>query len=391
MFAFLCKRLYPRWSLAENLANTPLQIIRVIPTAISFINSLSSSSDNTSFTVVKDAQQPSSTVSYLVNSCGLSLESAISSSKKVRFKTPRKPDSVLTLLRDHGFTETQITKLIRTRPGLLMADPEKTLLPKIEFFRSIGFSSTELAKLLASNPAILGSSLENLLKPWYDFLKSILLEDTKVVRAMKNSPRIFNQDVQKNVVPNTAALMELGVPEFLILLTVMCYSPIVLQNRDKFEKIVVEVTEMGFDRKKTEFIHAMKVLSGTSRSTREHKMEVYRRWGWSEDNVQVAFKKYPLLLKLSEKKIMGNMDFLLNKLGCQNEDIARYPFILQFSLEKRVIPRCSVIKVLLSKALIKNDVRLSTFLMPNDKCFLEKFVTKYQEDIPQLLDVYKGK
>ncbi|KAK7845470.1 hypothetical protein CFP56_009232 [Quercus suber] len=95
-----------------------------------------------------EAERNYFTVSYLVNSCGLSPKSALLASNKVHFQNPDRPDSVLSLLKENGFDNTQITKLIRSRPTLLLADPENTLLPKIEFFRSIGVSGSDLPRIL---------------------------------------------------------------------------------------------------------------------------------------------------------------------------------------------------------------------------------------------------
>lgn len=385
LFGLSCKRPVPKWRVMENSAKGFIQ------TTILPIKSFSSSNTTLSTSVKDGQQQQSFTVSYLINSCGLSLESAVSASKMVRFETPSRPNSALTLLRDRGFTETQITKLIRTRPQLLTADHEKTLLPKLEFFHSLDISSTDLAKILSSNPNILGQSLEKHLMSWRNFLKSVLLDDKKIVRALKSSARIFCDDVQKNFAPNIAILRQLGVPENIISLTITCYSTVVLQNREKFDKIVKVVIEMGFDPEKAEFIHAMQVFSSMSKSTLQHKMEVYTRCGWSQDDIQLAFRKNPLYLNLSEKKIVSMMNFLVNEMGYSCAAIARIPTALCYSLEKRVIPRCSVIKALQSKDLIKKDMHLSTYLHPTEKNFLDKFVTKYLKHAPQLLNVYQGK
>ncbi|RXH93793.1 hypothetical protein DVH24_015860 [Malus domestica] len=86
-------------------------------------------------------------VNYLINTYGLSPEDAISVSKR---------KSVLALLRNHGLSQTQISKLVRSRPPIISANPEKTLLPKLEFVSSLGVSRVDLAKTLAYNPHLLG-------------------------------------------------------------------------------------------------------------------------------------------------------------------------------------------------------------------------------------------
>lgn len=92
---------------------------------------------------------------------------------------------------------------------------------------------------------------------------------------------------------------------------------------------------------------------------------------------------------LSQKKIMQTMDFLVNKMGWSAAMIPTYPIILCFSLEKRIIPRCCVVKVLMSKGLIDENLSLAYVVLPAEKQFLERFVTRYLSQVPQLLSVYE--
>ena len=94
---------------------------------------------------------------------------------------------------------------------------------------------------------------------------------------------------------------------------------------------------------------------------------------------------------LSEEKITKAMNFLVNKMGYPSADIARHPIVIFFSLEKRIIPRCSVIQILQAKGLVKYDLCPASFMLPSEKCFLVKYVIKFQDDIPQLLNIYQGK
>nr|POF16917.1 hypothetical protein CFP56_17179 [Quercus suber] len=91
------------------------------------------------------------------------------------------------------------------------------------------------------------------------------------------------------------------------------------------------------------------------------------------------------------EKITKVMNFVVNKLGRPSTDILMNPVVLNLSLEKRIIPRCSVVQILLAKNLIKSDFGLATFLLRKEKFFLEKFVIKFQDNVPQLLSVYQTK
>lgn len=338
------------------------------------------------------SNQDSYTVSYLVNSCGLSPESALSTSEKVQFKTLAKPESVLTLLRKYGFSKTQIAKLVQKRPLLLLSDSQKSLLPKLQFLQSIGVSNAEIARTLSRDPTFLTRSLENQIIPSYNFLKSVLLSNEKIVASLRRTSWIFLEDHTKHLVPNVAILRDFGVRESCVVLLLTHFPEALMRKPEEFTSIVIEVSELGFDPLKSVFVLAIHVLSGEgNKSIRDRCSEVYKKWGWSNDEIRLAFRKHPNCMILSENKISRAMDFLVNKMGWQSSAIARCPTVLLFSLEKRIIPRCSVIQVLQLKGLIKKDVSLSTLLLPVEEYFLKKFVTKYEEEVPELLGVYEGK
>ncbi|XP_057963730.1 transcription termination factor MTERF15, mitochondrial-like [Malania oleifera] len=383
MFVVLCKKLVP---LSRSARGSVAQFSVLQHKSLIISRSLTSSLES------DDTQQRSFVVSYLVNSCGLSPETAVSASRKLNFQNPDRPDSVLTLFRNYGLKETHISKLIRVIPALLLASPEKTILPKLKFFLSIGVSRADLPKILNLNPNLLVCSLENRIIPYFNFLKSVvLLNDRNVVQALKHSQRLFLVDVQKTIAPNVAVLREVGMPQSLISFFVSCHTPSVLLNSDRFNKVVREVISMGFSAKETKFINAITVLSGYSQLTRERKMNILQEWGWSEDEVQNAFRKYPIFMTASQEKIASVMDFLVNKMGWLSSAVAKYPLILNFSLEKRIVPRCSVITILLLKGLMEKHFTIGTILGFSEQRFLNEFVIKYQDDIPELLYVYQGR
>ncbi|PRQ55522.1 putative transcription regulator mTERF family [Rosa chinensis] len=126
------------------------------------------------------------------------------------------------------------------------------------------------------------------------------------------------------------------------------------------------------------------------RNTFNRNRQVYMmRWGWSEDDFLSAFRKCPRSMVVSEKKLMQVMDFWVNKMGWPSVIIAKYAIVCSYSLQKRIIPRCSVLKVLLSKGLINENLSKPCVLAYAEEQFLEMFVTKFVNQIPQLLSVYQ--
>ena len=76
-----------------------------------------------------------------------------------------------------------------------------------------------------------------------------------------------------------------------------------------------------------------------SKSTWERKVDVYKRWGWSENEIFGAFGQIPWCMTVSEDKIKAIMDFVVNILGCESSVIAKSPILISMGLEKRIIPR----------------------------------------------------
>ncbi|XP_059628994.1 uncharacterized protein LOC132271576 [Cornus florida] len=262
------------------------------------------------------------TISYLTKSCRLSLEFAISTSKKINTKSTEKPDSVLELLRLCAFTEKHIPRLISTYPNFILVDPERTLRPKIEYFESL---------------------------------------------------TVFN--VEKVMVPNIYyTLRAHSVPESHIGKIIILKPCALMLSVDVFKEVADAVKEMGFDPKTRSYLLVVSSMLAISKLNWEKKKEAYMSFGWSESDFNSAFKLELLCIISSKKKIRKVMDFFVNKAG----------------LESRIIPRCSVLQVLMSKGLIGKDVDVVSVLNCNKKVFETRFLTKYKEVTPEVIKAYKG-
>ncbi|XP_050226659.1 transcription termination factor MTERF6, chloroplastic/mitochondrial-like [Mercurialis annua] len=334
--------------------------------------------------------QHSFVVTYLTNSCGVSPNSALSISKSLNFKTSDQPDSVLACLKKNGFSKPQILKIIQTRPTVLLSNPEKTLLPKIEFFHSKGFSSLVTVKVLSVCPQILHSSLEKRLIPAFSAIKSILRDDDLVIRAITRSPNILLSHLYFYVIPNIKILRDNGFPESSIAWFLVYHPRDLFTSSDSLTKSIDKVKELGLKPSQKIFSIAIQVMRSLSKSAWERKSDIYKKWGWSELEILAAFKKFPGCMATSEKKITAMMDYYINKMGLDSSYIARSPSLIGFSFEKRVVPRCSVIQVLLSKGLV-TSTSLSSRLNITEEVFLCRFVIPYQKEIPHLLKLYQKK
>ncbi|KAJ7980242.1 Transcription termination factor like [Quillaja saponaria] len=252
------------------------------------------------------------TVSYLMKNCGVSPETALSASKRVNFETSEKPDSVLAFFTSYGFSNTQIYHTIKFFPGFLVANPVKTLKPKLEFFS----------------------------------FKSLLQSDKRTITSIKRATYV---SCYRSLAINIKLFRDNGVPDSKIALLLFNQPNSLNRGLDCTKEVVAEVKEMGFCPSKSAFVVAVRVKLGMNKSTWQ------RNFGWSDEATLAAFQKHPCCMSVSEDKIITVMDIFVNQLGLDSMVLSKKPYILSLSLKKRIMPRVAVLQYLLARALLCNE------------------------------------
>ncbi|KAL9314823.1 hypothetical protein ACSQ67_020275 [Phaseolus vulgaris] len=324
------------------------------------------------------------TVSYLVNDCGFSPETALKASKFIQFETPEKPDSVIAFFRDNGFSSTQINSIVRRAPNVLTCDPHKRVLPKFEFLLSKGASRSDIVELVSRSPRILYSSLENNIVPSYELMRKFLQTDEKTMDCIRSCGHFFGTD---RVVHNVKLLVDYGVTDPVLAFLLRRRVSIILCSA--LNRTLDEVKEMGFDPSKLSFAIALLAKKTIPKVRWERKVEAFKRWGWSEELVLSVFKRQPLVMLVSQEKIDRIMRFWVKQSGWDYLALTKKPEIFGFSLERRIIPRALVVQYLLRKGLRRKSASLITPFSVSEKEFIEKYVMRFKEETSELLKLYQ--
>ncbi|CAN8245231.1 unnamed protein product [Cochlearia groenlandica] len=399
------------------------------------------------------------TISYLVESLGLTFKIAESISKKVKFNEKTNPDSVVNLLKSHGFTDSQISTIVTIHPKLLISDSEKSLAPKLNLLLSRGASSSELTEIISKVPEILAKKRS--ISVYYDFVREVI-EGDKSLNFDKVCVSLPPQgSKQENKIKNLSVLRELGMPYQLLFPLLVSNCPYVC-GKAKFDESLKKVLEMGFVPTSLRFVEALRIVQGYKTETIDMKIDVYKRLGFVEEEIWSIFKKYPIFLQLSEKKIAKNfetmkmcglledevllvvkkfpqcigvseknilnsvetflglgfskedfaamvkrlpacigysvetvkkkMEFVVNQMKWPLNAVVMYPNVLGYSMEKRIVPRCNVIKALMSKGTLRSEEPppLSSVLVCTDHAFLNRYVMKRRDEklVTELMAIF---
>ncbi|WOH00054.1 hypothetical protein DCAR_0519410 [Daucus carota subsp. sativus] len=326
--------------------------------------------------------------------CGFSVKTHFCASNVVPLQScsdEDRPTSVLKLFQDFGFSQSDITRINSKQPGVLTFHPDKYIKPKLEFLLSITKSESEVVRIITKNPLILKRSLNNHLMPFFGLLKSATGSDENAAAAVITNPFVLSFCLSASFMKNIEFLQEMGVPQSQILKLITKYGQAVGEQHTKFCKVVLKVKGMGLDLSSSYFIDAVRALSFLSDEAWESRCEMYRSYGFCDDDIFTMFKKHPTVMSYSEKRMRELLDFFIYKLGWSPSRLSNSPNVLQYSLHKRTVPRCSVLQALVLKQCNNRSMMLSSILAMTDSKFMEIFVTEYDDEITEVMDAYQGK
>lgn len=345
---------------------------------------------STTSATVPSCPQAHFMVDYLINSLGLSRAEAITASTKVtHLKSIERPDLVLDLFKQCGLDKTQIREIVSSVPKLLLCNVDKTLKPKLRVLQELGISGPDLVKIISSNHSLCSRGLNTQILPSIDYLREVLGSDEKVIKALKKSKWLLSFNVPKRFPPNLLLLQKSGFSNEKLEKFIMQNPRYLLQKPEWLEDIIRRVeTELGISKNSAMFFHGIHSLASVSKSTIEKKSEIFRSFGWSDSDIITMARNLPFSLSLSEDKIRKGLNFFMKELGYEPAYLASHPKILSYSLQKRVMPRHEVLKILKEKMLLKKKLSLYTAVSYSELSFVKEFVLCHKDEIPDLYEIY---
>ncbi|XP_062091629.1 uncharacterized protein LOC133797663 [Humulus lupulus] len=341
-----------------------------------------------SFSTLSPPTSSSPTVDYLITSLGISPELALAAAQTIGREPKPKSDDVIALFRRYGFSSDQIAEMFVKCSQLFWSDAVKTLEPKLQFLSDSGMSRENLILIVSTDPFLLKRSLENHISPCIRFLKSFYggIDEVISLCLARRGTWVLRQ-FSEAMASNIETLRSQGVPDDNIVKMLEIRPRTLAQNENDFAELAKEAKRLGFDTSSSLFIHGMAILSGMKKDKWVSKMDVFKSLGWSEEQFRVLFVRQPQVMGASKDRLKMALEFFITKFQWGPSDFCKYPNILLFSFEKRILPRTSVLQILLSKRLIDKKSIGRAFFHSND-VFLKRCVEHHQPALPQLLDLF---
>jgi mTERF domain-containing protein, mitochondrial len=328
---------------------------------------------------------------YLVTTCDLTPTQARRVSKYLpHVKSPDNPDAVRAFLAGIGLSKSDLATAVTKFPRLLCSRVDRTLTPRVAQLHGIGLSLPQISRLVTVVPNILTNPGKI---PRLAFFLSYFGSFDQVHTALRRNDYLLTKNVELVVKPNLEFLQQCGLTSSDIALS--C-SRMITWDLERIKETVARAEELGVPRNTGMFRYALTAVGYLSPSRISARLDFLENaLGCSEAELAIAVCKLPYILRSSDAKLGRAANFLKNEIGLETQYIVRRPAMLNYSMDKRVMPRHYVMKVLKAKGLVKGDIDFYTLVSYSEKIFVKKFLIDSKMSVPGLLDAYaaacKGK
>ncbi|CAL5046915.1 unnamed protein product [Urochloa decumbens] len=339
---------------------------------------------------------------YLVAACGLAPAQARKASQKAfdeaakrsrkpleDFSYPRlssasqNPDAILALLSGVGLSRADIAAVVADNP-LILRFYVKTAGPRLLALRDhLGLSPPEIVRFL-----LVGSrSLSFDVIPKLQFLISFYGSFDKVLVAVKRCNGLLSVSLDGVIKANIALFRQFGVRGIVQLCS---NNPWLLTyNLERAKECLLRAEELGVPRTSGMFKYAVSLATSKSKEKVAAKLDFFKRtFGCSESEVSIAMTKMPGILGFSDKNLSRKIEFLVNEVGMEPQYILQRHVLLGYSLEKRLLPRHRVMKVLQAKGLLNTNWTFYSLAVIGEKDFRLKFIDCHKDAVPGLAAYY---
>ncbi|CAL5051933.1 unnamed protein product [Urochloa decumbens] len=344
---------------------------------------------------------PFSLKDYLVDACGLAPAQAMKTAQKAfdeaskdckkafedisncRLNSASNPDAVLALLSGVGLSRTDIAAVIIADP-LLLRSLTKNIGPRLLALRDrLGLSTPQIARFL-----LVGSrSVRNCdVVPRLEFFISFFGSFEQLLAVMKKSICIVMYDLERVIKPNIALLRQCGVSVQQI---AQLKRRVLGSNPKCMKELVLRAERLGVPRSSRMFWQAVMAVAENSKEKVAARLEFLKSTlSCHESQVSTAVSKMPSILGISEECLHRKIQFLINEVGLEPQYVLQRPALFTYSLEKRLVPRHFVMKLLQTKGLLNSNVGFYTFAKTGKETFKLRYIDCHKDSVPGLADAY---
>ncbi|KAF0894706.1 hypothetical protein E2562_001994 [Oryza meyeriana var. granulata] len=319
-----------------------------------------------------------------------------------------------------------LLKILKRNNAIVTVNIEKVIKPNVALFQECGLTVREIVKMahlsrmLTTNPKRVETSVQRadeLGVPRSSSLFKYMLAITCCVSEGKATRRMMflsstlscSMDKIRDIVckmPTILGCSEENIRSKIKFLTstlgcsqdkicdIVCKMPTILgcSEENIRSKIKFLTSTLGCSQDKIcDIVCKMPTILGCSEEHLRSKMGfLASTLDCSQEKICAAVCKKPGILGLSDENLRRKINFMTTEVGLELEYIVERPSLLTYSLEKRIVPRHSVVKILRTMGLMKEFFGFCKLLSYCDEDFLARYIDPYKQTAPMLSDFYSA-
>jgi len=259
---------------------------------------------------------------------------------------------VLELLNGCGLTTpAQIRKVVLCNPKFLFYNAKKNIQTKLALLKTF-MTEEDISKLLTTNTLLFDARDDNL-KSAISLLQGLGFEGQVLSELVATQPSLL------------------------------------MTSEEKIMKLFKQAEDLGFKKGSKTFAYALPLIWAVGKLNLERRLQCLSSLGFSEEQISELSSRDPRFLGLSEEKLKSIVDFMVNYVELPLSDLVKYPHLLTYSLEKRIVPRFRVMEALTSMQVQELKIPFVRIFHMTEKRFLEKYVNRNAKS-PILRTIYHG-
>ncbi|CAL5051944.1 unnamed protein product [Urochloa decumbens] len=349
---------------------------------------------------------PFSLEDYLVASCGLAPVQARKAARKAfdeaskdcnkkafeelnysRLNSASNPDAILALLSSVGLSRADIAGIVAADP-LLLRSSAKNVGPRLLALRDrLGLSAPQIARfLLVGSRYLRRCDVVSKMEFFISFYGSF--ERLLVTMKKSMSSRILLSDLERVIKPNVMLLSQCGL-SVQDAAHLCSQNPWLLTfNPERVKEIVLRAEELMVHCSPGMFKNVIAAVSHINKDKIAPKLMFLKSTlGCSESEVAIAVSKMPAILGYSEESLLRKIQFLTKEVELEPQYIVERPALLGYSLEKRLVPRHCVMKLLQAKG-FNSNISFYSLAKFGEENFRLKFIDCNGDSVPGLASYY---
>ncbi|KAG5036045.1 hypothetical protein GLYMA_04G228500v4 [Glycine max] len=248
--------------------------------------------------------------------------------------------------------------LILKRPQILNHDLDTQIVPRVKFLMELSDGDEDsVGKVLLRFPIFLNYSVAHV-EEHVGFLSSFAEFDYKqIFRIIQVYPAIVTTSRERKLRPRIQFLKECGLDSdeiFKFLIKGPTFLSISFNENIAYKLVLL--VKIGYRYRSKDLAMAIRSATRTNCGNMQKVISLFLNYGFSCEDIVAMSKKQPQILQYNHTSLEKKMEYLIEEMGRDIEELLLFPAFLGYKLDDRIKHRFEVKKLVRGRGMSINKL-----------------------------------